>query len=93
MTARSSVDALDAADAEEALLACLEDRGVDGAWRYADALAAAGVDNAWVERVVEAAGPGGGCRRCAGSPRRSRPSPSPRTSRSPPVACPTSSAP
>jgi signal transduction histidine kinase len=57
MTARTSVDALDIADAEEALLECLEDRGVEEAWRYADALAAAGVDQEWVERVVDAAGP------------------------------------
>jgi len=57
MAARTSVDALGIADAEEALLECLEDRGVDEAWRYADALAAAGVDEAWVQRVVETAGP------------------------------------
>ena len=56
MAARTSVDALDVADAEEALLECLEDHDVDEAWRYADALAAAGVDGAWVDRVVETAG-------------------------------------
>ena len=34
--ARTSLDALDVADAEESLLECLEDLGVDDAWRYAD---------------------------------------------------------
>jgi signal transduction histidine kinase len=59
MTSRSAVDALDAADAEEALLGCLEDMGVQDAWRYADTLAAAGVDEDWIERLVDAAGQAG----------------------------------
>jgi signal transduction histidine kinase len=57
MATREAVDALDAADAEEDLLACLEDLGVQEAWRHAEALAAAGVDAAWVQRVIDAAGP------------------------------------
>jgi signal transduction histidine kinase len=57
MGARTALDALDAADAEEALLARLEDLGVEDAWGYAEPLAAAGVDERWVERLVDAAGP------------------------------------
>jgi signal transduction histidine kinase len=57
MTGRTAVDALDVADAEEALLERLEDLGVHEAWRLAEPLAAAGVDDAWVQRVVDAAGP------------------------------------
>ena len=56
MAARTAVDALDVADAEEALLECLEDHGVDDAWRYAESLAAAGVDQDWIDRLVETAG-------------------------------------
>ena len=70
MAARTSLDALDTADAEEALLECLEDLGVEEAWRYADALAAAGVDQGWVERVVRRRPGRRPTRRCAGSPRR-----------------------
>jgi signal transduction histidine kinase len=54
---RTAVDALDAADAEEDLLARLEELGVAEPWRLAEPLAAAGVDRAWVERVAAAAGP------------------------------------
>jgi signal transduction histidine kinase len=57
MGTRTALDALDAADAEEALLARLEDLGVQDAWRYAESLAAAGVDERWIERLVDAAGP------------------------------------
>jgi signal transduction histidine kinase len=59
MASRTAVDALDAADAEDALLTCLEDLGVREAWQYAEALASAGVDEQWVQRVVEAAGAAG----------------------------------
>jgi signal transduction histidine kinase len=57
MGTRTALDALDAADAEEALLARLEDLGVQDAWRYAESLAAAGVDERWIERLAAAAGP------------------------------------
>jgi signal transduction histidine kinase len=58
MSSRTALDALDAADAEDSLLECLEDLGVADAWRYAESLAAAGVDQDWIERLVAAAGPG-----------------------------------
>jgi signal transduction histidine kinase len=57
MGSRTALDALDASDAEEALLERLEDLGVQDAWRYAEPLAAAGVDEAWIERLADAAGP------------------------------------
>jgi signal transduction histidine kinase len=47
-----------AGDLEDALAARLEQAGVDGAWQLAPALAAAGVDEEWVDRVAAAAGPG-----------------------------------
>jgi signal transduction histidine kinase len=53
---QTALDALDAADAEDALRDRLEDLGVPEAWRLAEPLAAAGVDEAWVERVVDHAG-------------------------------------
>ena len=55
---RTALDALDAADAEDALLDCMEARGVQDAWRYAEPLAVAGVDQAWIERLTQAAGKG-----------------------------------
>jgi signal transduction histidine kinase len=58
MGSRTALDALDAADAEDSLLGCLEDLGVADAWRYAESLAAAGVDQDWIERLIAAAGPG-----------------------------------
>jgi signal transduction histidine kinase len=58
MSSRTALDALDAADAEDSLLECLEDLGVADAWRYAESLAAAGVDQDWIERLIAAAGPG-----------------------------------
>jgi signal transduction histidine kinase len=54
---RTALDALDAADAEEELLARLEELEVPEAWRLAEPLAAAGVDRAWVDRVATIAGP------------------------------------
>jgi signal transduction histidine kinase len=57
---RSPLDALDAADAEDALAERLEDLGVPEAWRHAEPLAAAGVDERWLERLAEAAGPATG---------------------------------
>jgi signal transduction histidine kinase len=53
---RGALDALDAADAEDALLDALEDAGVRDAWRIAEPLAAAGVDDAWVAEVHRLAG-------------------------------------
>jgi signal transduction histidine kinase len=50
-------DALDAADAEDAMLERLEDLGVHEPWRLAEPLAAAGVDAAWLEEVARVAGP------------------------------------
>jgi signal transduction histidine kinase len=53
----TALDSLDASDAEEELLAMLEDLEVRDAWELAEPLAAAGVDRAWLERVAQAAGP------------------------------------
>jgi len=36
----------------------MEARGVQDAWRYAEPLAVAGVDQAWIERLTQAAGKG-----------------------------------
>jgi signal transduction histidine kinase len=58
--AATALDALDAADAEDELLTRLEDLGVAEPWRLAEPLAAAGVDQAWLDRVAELAGPGTG---------------------------------
>jgi signal transduction histidine kinase len=57
MGSRTALDALDAADAEEALLDRLEDLGVADAWRLAEPLAVAGVDERWIDALVDAAGP------------------------------------
>ncbi len=54
---RTALDTLDAADAEDELLARLEDLDVPEPWRLAEPLAAAGVDQAWLDRVAAAAGP------------------------------------
>jgi signal transduction histidine kinase len=53
---RTSLDALDRADAEDELLEALEDLGVPEAWNLSEPLASAGVDRAWLERVAELAG-------------------------------------
>lgn len=50
-------DALAASDAEEAMAAVLEQRGVPDRWRYAEPLAAAGIDEAWMAEVAHLAGP------------------------------------
>jgi signal transduction histidine kinase len=57
---RTKLDALDAADAEDELLTRLEALGVPEAWRLAEPLAAAGVDQGWLDRIAEAAGPATG---------------------------------
>jgi signal transduction histidine kinase len=54
---RPAVDAVTAADGEEALLWALEDRGIADAWSLAEPLAAAGLEAGWVARVADAAGP------------------------------------
>jgi signal transduction histidine kinase len=54
---RTALDALDASDAEEELLEKLETLGVPEPWRVAEPLAAAGVDEAWLEQVAALAGP------------------------------------
>lgn len=51
------VSSLDAADAEDRLLELLEPLGVSEPWRLTEPLAIAGVDQAWLERVRELAGP------------------------------------
>jgi signal transduction histidine kinase len=54
---RETVSALDAADAEDEITDRLEDLGVAEPWRLAEPLAAAGVDQAWLDRVHALAGP------------------------------------
>jgi signal transduction histidine kinase len=56
-SACTALDVLDASDAEDELLARLQALGVDEPWRLAEPLAAAGVDQAWLDQVAEAAGP------------------------------------
>jgi signal transduction histidine kinase len=55
--ARTPLDALDAADAEEQLLERLEALGIHEPWQVAEPLAAAGVDQGWLDRIAAAAGP------------------------------------
>ena len=55
--ASTPLDALDAADAEEELLAELESIGVAEPWRVSEAFAAAGLDSAWLRQLAERAGP------------------------------------
>jgi signal transduction histidine kinase len=54
---RGALGALDAADAEEDMLARLEDLRVSEPWRLAEPLAAAGVDDDWLDEVARLAGP------------------------------------
>jgi signal transduction histidine kinase len=51
-----AVDALAVADLEDEIVGWLEDRGVERAWEFAPALAAAGVGTAWCQRVLDAVG-------------------------------------
>jgi signal transduction histidine kinase len=53
----SALDALDAADAEEDLIARLEALQIDEPWQLAEPLAVAGVDQAWLDEVAVLAGP------------------------------------
>ena len=56
----TALQALDAADAEDALLDVLEGLGIPEAWRLAEPLASAGVDQDWLDRVAAHAGPATG---------------------------------
>jgi signal transduction histidine kinase len=53
----TALDTLDAADAEDELLVRLEALEVQEPWRVAEPLATAGVDQRWLDRVAELAGP------------------------------------
>ena len=55
--ARGPLDAIDASDAEDAMLDALEDRGIEDAWRWAEPLGTAGLDEDWLDRVQAVAGP------------------------------------
>jgi signal transduction histidine kinase len=54
---RPALSTVDAADAEDDMMDKLEDLGVHEPWRFAETLAAAGVDDAWLEEVARHAGP------------------------------------
>jgi signal transduction histidine kinase len=54
---RPALNTVDAADAEDDMLDRLEELGVDEAWRLAEVLAAAGVDERWLADVAAHAGP------------------------------------
>jgi signal transduction histidine kinase len=56
----TALDTLDAADAEDALTERLEDLGVSEPWRIVEPLAAANVDDAWLDEVAAHAGPATG---------------------------------
>jgi signal transduction histidine kinase len=53
----TALDTLDAADAEDELTDRLDELGVAEPWKIAEPLAAAGLDQAWLDRVAELAGP------------------------------------
>ena len=55
---RGRLGTLEAADREDEITDSLERLGVSEPWRLAEPLAAAGVDDAWLEAVAELAGPG-----------------------------------
>ncbi|HEX5852497.1 MAG TPA: ATP-binding protein [Solirubrobacteraceae bacterium] len=54
--AHSVLEALDAADAEDALREAIEDLCVEEAWKLSEPLSLAGVDAAWLARVNQLAG-------------------------------------
>jgi signal transduction histidine kinase len=56
----TALEALDAADAEDEVLARLQALGVEHAWQLAEPLATAGIDQQWLDRVAELAGPATG---------------------------------
>ena len=51
-----ALSTLEAGDLEDALGSRLEGAGVEDAWEVAPALASAGVDQAWLDRVIKNAG-------------------------------------
>ncbi|MCW3040339.1 MAG: histidine kinase [Solirubrobacterales bacterium] len=57
MCSLTALGALDAADAEDAFADRLDELGVADGWALAEPLAAAGLDQPWLERVVRHAGP------------------------------------
>jgi signal transduction histidine kinase len=57
---RGPLDALDAADAEDALAGRLAGLGVADGWRLAEPFARAGLDEEWIGKVAALAGPGTG---------------------------------
>ena len=54
---RSALSALDAADAEDEMRDRLEALGIPDAWRLAEPLAIAGIDDGWLAQLQAAAGP------------------------------------
>jgi signal transduction histidine kinase len=56
----TALDTLDASDAEDELLARIQALGVEEPWRLAEPLAGAGVDQQWLDRLVDLAGPATG---------------------------------
>jgi signal transduction histidine kinase len=54
---QTALGALDAADAEDELLARLEELGVAEAWKLVEPLIGAGLDQDWVDRLAAVAGP------------------------------------
>jgi signal transduction histidine kinase len=56
----TALDALDASDREDELLERLQALEVEEPWRLAEPLAAAGVDEQWLDRVAALAGPATG---------------------------------
>jgi signal transduction histidine kinase len=52
----TALDTLDAADAEDELVAALEEYGIEEAWTLVEPLVAAGLDAAWVAEVHRIAG-------------------------------------
>jgi signal transduction histidine kinase len=57
---QTALSALDAADAEDELLARLEELGVPEAWKLAEPLVAAGLDRVWLDDLAATAGPATG---------------------------------
>jgi signal transduction histidine kinase len=57
MAKAEKLSPLQVSDAEDALTDWLDDHGVDGAWDLAPALVAAGVDEAWLEDIVNTVPP------------------------------------
>ena len=56
----TALDTLDASDAEEDLLERLQALSIEEPWELAEPLAGAGVDQEWLDRVAELAGPATG---------------------------------